>query len=82
MIHYGNNQEQEAVDATTDAKIATPVQIEQLIKQYKTHQCALDFDGAFISINSEDGRRGRTKVRKFLWDALCLVVSTKSFYIK
>ena len=32
-----------------DAKIATPVQIEWLIKQYKTHWCAPDFDGAFIT---------------------------------
>ena len=49
MIHHGNNQEQETVDATMDAKIATPVHIKWLVKQYKTHRCALDFDGAIIT---------------------------------
>jgi len=31
-----------------DSNAATPVNIEKLVKDFKTHQCALDFNKGFI----------------------------------
>jgi hypothetical protein len=31
--------------------MATPVKIEKLVKAFKTHRCALDFDKGFIKAN-------------------------------
>ena len=36
-------------NATTEPNIPTPAKIEKLIKDFKTHQCALDFDHGFIA---------------------------------
>ena len=33
----------------SDSNIATPVKIEKLVKDFKTHQCTLDFDRGFIT---------------------------------
>ena len=30
-------------------KMATPVKIKKLVKEFKTHQCALDFHKGFIT---------------------------------
>jgi len=38
----------ELTDTTMDSNIATPVNIEKLIKDFKTHYCMLDFDKGFI----------------------------------
>ena len=50
-----HEQEQQAENtisnATTTAEddtFATPVKIEKLVKMFKTHRCALDFDRGFI----------------------------------
>ena len=48
-------QEQQAIGnqaaenlATSEALQLTTVKIEQMVKQFKTHRCAVDFDSAFI----------------------------------
>ncbi len=48
-------QEQQAIGnqaaenlATSEASELTTVKIEQMVKQFKTHHCAVDFDSAFI----------------------------------
>ncbi len=48
-------QEQQAIGnqaaenlATLEASQLTTVKIEQMVKQFKTHCCAVDFDSAFI----------------------------------
>ncbi len=33
---------------TTDIPISAVVKIEKMVKQFKMHRCALDFDGGFI----------------------------------
>lgn len=33
---------------TSDSNVATPVNIEKLVKEFKTHRCALDFDKGFV----------------------------------
>jgi len=39
----------EAEDTTPIGnEVATPVKIEKLVKAFKTHRCALDFDKGFI----------------------------------
>jgi hypothetical protein len=42
------------VDTTSEgegAKVTMPVKIEKLVKAFKTHRCALDFDKRFITAN-------------------------------
>jgi hypothetical protein len=44
-------QQQQQEDASTtfnEQSQLTAVKIEQMVKQFKTHRCAVDFDGAFI----------------------------------
>ena len=50
-----NEQEQHSENAISNATttaeddtFATPVKIENLVKMFKTHHCALDFDRGFI----------------------------------
>jgi hypothetical protein len=45
---------------TFDSAAASPVNVEKLIKTFKTHRCALDFDSAFCSsvFRSDDGENG------------------------
>ena len=33
---------------TTDIPVSAVIKIEKMVKQFKTHRCALDFDGGFI----------------------------------
>ena len=35
-------------DTTASQQQITQVKIEQLIKEFKTHRCAMDFDNSFI----------------------------------
>jgi hypothetical protein len=39
---------------------ASPVKVEKLLKKFKTHRCAMDFDSAFCSavFRSDDGENG------------------------
>jgi hypothetical protein len=44
-------QQQQKEDASTtfnEQSQLTAVKIEQMVKQFKTHRCAVDFDGTFI----------------------------------
>ena len=42
-------QQQEETSATFNKQSQlTAVKIEQMVKHFKTHRCAIDFDGAFI----------------------------------
>ncbi len=42
-------QQQEETSATfNEQSQLTAVKIEQMVKHFKTHRCAIDFDGTFI----------------------------------
>jgi hypothetical protein len=44
-------QQQQQEDASTtfnEQSQLTAVKIKQMVKQFKTHHCTVDFDGAFI----------------------------------
>ena len=45
-------------NATTEPSIPTPVKIEKLMKDFKTHGCALDFVHGFIAatVKKKEGR--------------------------
>ena len=45
---HGNNRPDRTQNEQDD-RIPPPVKIEKLVKQYKTHRCALDFDKSFIN---------------------------------
>jgi len=42
------NGEQQPSTTSGDAHQITPMKIESLVKDFKTHRCALDFDKGFI----------------------------------
>jgi len=42
------NREQQPSTTSRDAHQITPMKIESLVKDFKTHRCALDFDKGFI----------------------------------
>jgi hypothetical protein len=43
---------QDQVETNSEgADVATPIKIEKLVKAFKTHRCALDFDKKFITAN-------------------------------
>jgi hypothetical protein len=46
--------------STLDSAAASPVNVEKLLKKFKTHRCAMDFDHAFCSavFRSDDGENG------------------------
>ena len=46
-LHQGSSSD-ELLDTATDSNVATPVNFEKLLKDFKTHRCALDFDKGFI----------------------------------
>ena len=54
LISSSNDQKVAESDST-----ATPVNIEKLVKLFKTHRCAMDFDSAFckavfLPVNDDD----------------------------
>ena len=56
--HVFHRQQQET-QATDQQNIAIPTMIESLVKKFKTHRCALDFDHGFIkaAIKQEEEQR-------------------------
>lgn len=50
LAYYAMQQQQQEDASTTinEQSQLTAVKIEQMVKQFKTHRCAIDFDGAFI----------------------------------
>jgi hypothetical protein len=47
--------------STTDLDVAvSPVNVEKLLKRFKTHRCAMDYDIAFCKavFHSDDGENG------------------------
>jgi hypothetical protein len=66
-------QEQTAVEATATSSpvsvTSDPVNIEKLVKRFKTHRCALDFDHAFceavvIDLTGDDQREERRQQQR------------------
>jgi hypothetical protein len=51
ILHEGMSSATTGGTASTTEESVTPVQIEKLVKEYKTHWCALDFDKGFIKAN-------------------------------
>ena len=55
ILHFGGESEQETLETinkTSEAHMITPMKIENLAKEFKTHRCALDFDKNFIKATS------------------------------
>jgi hypothetical protein len=46
--HGFYHQQQQETQASNQQKITIPTMIESLVKKFKTHRCALDFDHGFI----------------------------------
>jgi hypothetical protein len=58
--HALHEQQHSSNDSTSKSKITAPL-IEKLVKQFKTHQAAIDFDNRFVAAYGEDG--GRRHIR-------------------
>jgi hypothetical protein len=50
LAYYAMQQQQQEETSATfnEQSQLTAVKIEQMVKHFKTHRCAIDFDGAFI----------------------------------
>ncbi len=50
LAYYAMQQQQQEETSATfnEQSQLTAVKIEQMVKHFKTHRCAVDFDGAFI----------------------------------
>ena len=45
-------QQRQQTSSDDDDPLITPMKIEKLIKEFKTHRCALDFEYKYIQENS------------------------------
>jgi hypothetical protein len=50
-LHQGISSAEPEDTTSIGDKVVTPVKIEKLVKAFKTHGCALDFDKGFIKAN-------------------------------
>ena len=50
-LHQGITSADQVETNSEGAEVATPIKIEKLVKAFKTHRCALDFDKKFITAN-------------------------------
>ena len=59
LAYHKIRQEQLTLSPTTDSDgTASPVNVEKLLKRFKTHRCAMDFDSSFCKavFHSDDGK--------------------------
>ena len=49
-IHHDEQAAKEANTELTDTGAATPIKLEKLVKEFKTHRCAMDFDTKFCKV--------------------------------
>jgi hypothetical protein len=47
-LHSEQQQQQQTSTEQSETYLITPMKIESLVKKFKTHRCALDFDKGFI----------------------------------
>jgi len=61
--HVFHQQQQQAAQAsnTQQQEVAIPTMIESLVKKFKTHRCALDFDHGFVKAAIKEEEEHREK---------------------
>jgi hypothetical protein len=61
--HVFHQQQQQAAQAsnTQQQEVAIPMMIESLVKKFKTHRCALDFDHGFVKAAIKEEEEHREK---------------------